>query len=87
MPKNEGIHKLLVKHNPIRSLSSSLLKPLLSKEKRQRLRSFLISMNSKSKEDMASFDEEKQLLLNLYREDILQLQDLIDRDLSAWLNL
>ncbi|MDJ0581820.1 sulfotransferase [Crocosphaera sp.] len=87
IPKNEGINKLLVKDNPIRSLSATLLKPLLSKEKRQKFRSFLISMNSKSKEEMDSFDEEKQLLLSLYREDILQLQDLIDRDLSAWLNL
>jgi hypothetical protein len=25
-------------------------------------------------------------LLNLYREDILKLQELLDRDLSIWLN-
>ncbi len=87
IPKNEGINKLLVKKNPIRSLAATLLKPLFSEEKRQKIRSFLISINAKSKEEMDSFDEEKQLLLNLYREDILKLQDLIDRDLSAWLNL
>ncbi|MEL4898588.1 sulfotransferase family protein [Crocosphaera sp. Alani8] len=85
MPKNEGINKLLVQKNPLRSLTASLLKPLLSEEKRQKLRSFLISMNSKSKVD--SFNEEKQLLLDLYRDDILKLQDLIGRDLSSWLTL
>ncbi len=87
LPKNEGINKLLVRKNPIRSLSATLLKPLLSEEKRQKIRSFLISMNSKSKDEIDSLEEEKELLLNLYREDILKLQDLLDRDLSAWLTL
>ncbi|MDJ0662831.1 MAG: sulfotransferase [Crocosphaera sp.] len=87
LPKNEDINKLLVRKNPIRSLSATLLKPILSEEKRQKLRSFLISINSKSKKEIDSFDEEKELLLNLYRDDILKLQDLLDRDLSAWLTI
>ncbi|MDJ0845265.1 sulfotransferase family protein [Crocosphaera sp.] len=87
VPKNEDINKLLVKKNPIRSLSATLLKPILSEEKRQQLRSFLISLNSKSKNEIDSLDEEKELLLNLYRDDILKLQDLLERDLSAWLSI
>ncbi|ACB49489.1 putative sulfotransferase [Crocosphaera subtropica ATCC 51142] len=87
VPKNKAVNNLLVRKNPIRSLSASLLKPLLSEKKRQQVRSFLIGMNSKSKEEIDSFDEEKQLLLNLYRDDILKLQDLIDRDLSPWLTI
>lgn len=87
VPKNQAVNNLLVRKNPIRSLSASLLKPLLSEKKRQEIRSLLIGMNSKSKEEIDSFDEEKQLLLNLYRDDILKLQDLIDRDLSSWLTI
>ncbi len=87
MPKNEAINKLLVRKNPLRSLSATLLKPLLSEEKRQTLRSFLIGMNSKSKNEIDSFNEEKELLLDVYRDDILKLQDLIDRDLSPWLTI
>ncbi|MDJ0730070.1 MAG: sulfotransferase [Crocosphaera sp.] len=87
IPKNDAINQLLVRQNPLRSLSATLLKPLLSEEKRQKLRSLLIGMNSQSKDEMDSLDEEKQLLLNLYHDDILKLQDLINRDLSAWLTI
>ncbi|WP_035800782.1 sulfotransferase family protein [Crocosphaera chwakensis] len=87
VPKNQAVNNLLVRKNPIRSLSANLLKPLLSEKKRQKLRSLLIGMNSKSKDEIDSFDEEKQLLLNLYHDDILKLQDLIDRDLSPWLTI
>ncbi|WP_232826274.1 hypothetical protein [Cyanothece sp. BG0011] len=81
------MNNLLVRKNPIRSLSASLLKPLLSEKKRQKLRSLLIGMNSKSKDEIDSFDEEKKLLFNLYHDDIVKLQDLIDRDLSPWLTI
>ena len=87
LPKNDDLNKLLVNKNPIRSLSATLLKPILSEEKRQKLRSFLISINSKSKDEIDSLDEEKELLLNLYRDDILKLQDLLERDLSSWLTI
>ncbi|MGB5596332.1 MAG: sulfotransferase [Crocosphaera sp.] len=87
LPKNQAVNNLLRRKNPIRSLTATLLKPLLSEKNRQAIRSRLIAMNSKSKAEIESFDEEKELLLKLYRDDILQLQDLIDQDLSSWLTL
>ena len=54
-------------------------------EMRQKLRSGLVKLNSGGKELKPLSSEERQLLTDFYREDILKLQDLIQRDLSSWL--
>lgn len=54
-------------------------------EMRQKLRSSIIELNSAGKELKPLSSEERQVLTEFYREDILKLQDLIDRDLSSWL--
>ncbi|NJK49727.1 sulfotransferase [Candidatus Gracilibacteria bacterium] len=75
MPKNLLFHQLLTKPNPLKSL----LKPLFPSTLRQKIQHQNLTTPKISSEARA-------FLLDLYREDILKCQDLIDRDLSAWLN-
>ncbi|MDE5087592.1 MAG: sulfotransferase, partial [Trichodesmium sp. St16_bin2-tuft] len=58
---------------------------VMPREMRQKLRSSLINFNSGGKELKPLSSEERQLLIDFYREDILKLQDLIQKDLSSWL--
>lgn len=86
VPKNTAVNNLLRQQNPLRTIVSSGLRLVLPLEVRQNLRSRLIQMNSQDKKTAPLSPEDRQLLIELYREDILKLQDLIQRDLSAWLN-
>lgn len=87
IPKNQALNNLLQTKNPIRKAVSSTLKLLMPLEMRQKLRSSLIKLNSGGKELMPLSLEERKLLTDLYREDILKLQDLIQKDLSSWLKI
>jgi len=77
IPKNQLIHNLLVKPNPVKSF----LQPLLP----QRIYRIATTWRDRNliKPEMPA--DLKQELIRLYRDDILQLQDLIRRDLSCWL--
>ena len=79
VPQNKLLHGFL--RNP--NVFKDLLKPFLSAKLRKRLRLNLQNSNL-SKPELKS--EVKEQLLPIFREDILQLQDLIQRDLSPWLN-
>ncbi len=74
MPKNQFFHQLLTKPNPIKTA----LKPLFPAVLRQK-----IQHSNLDKPEISP--EVRQKLSALYREDILNCQDLIDRDLSSWL--
>lgn len=74
MPKNLLFHQFLTKPNPIKTL----LKPLFPAKIRQKIQHQNLVTPTISPETRAH-------LIHLYREDILKCQDLIDRDLSAWL--
>lgn len=74
MPKNKLLHQILTKPNPLKSL----LKPLFPAQIRQKIQHQNLNTPQIS-------PEVRQQLLDLYRVDILQCQDLIQRDLSAWL--
>ncbi len=74
MPKNKILHHFLTKPNPLKTW----LKPLLPSKIRQKIQHQNLITPQISQ-------EVRQQLINLYREDILQCQDLINRDLSAWL--
>jgi len=87
VPKNQSIHQLLQTSNPLRSLAGSVLRKVMPEERRQQLRSRLIAANSTGKEGLPLSAEDRQLLEDYYRDDVRQLQDLIDRDLSSWFNL
>jgi hypothetical protein len=74
MPKNKLLHQILTKPNPLKTV----LKPLLPAKIRQKIQHQNLNTPQISQ-------EVRQQLLALYRADILQCQDLIHRDLSAWL--
>ncbi len=74
MPKNKLFHQLLTKPNPLKTL----LKPLFPAKIRQKIQHQ--NLNTPQIDP-----EVRQQLIELYRADILECQDLIDRDLSAWL--
>ena len=84
VPKNQALNQLLRTKNPLREGAAKVLRTLMSEERRQKLRSQLISANSQGKEGLPLSDEERRGLEDYYREDILKLQDLLDRDLSGW---
>ncbi|WP_013321036.1 sulfotransferase family protein [Gloeothece verrucosa] len=74
MPKNLLLHRFLTKPNPIKTL----LKPLFPTSVRQKIQ----HQNLVTPEICLA---SQKLLLDLYREDILECQDLIGRKLSNWL--
>ena len=74
MPKNKLLHQILTKPNPLKTS----LKPLFPAKIRQKIQHQNLNTPQISQ-------EVRQQLLDLYRTDILQCQDLINRDLSAWL--
>lgn len=83
LPKNKIINHLLIKQNPLRNSVASILRLLMPLNLRQKIRSSLIKGNRyKGKLE----PELRRELINIYRSDILKLQDLIQRDLSGWLN-
>ena len=74
MPKNQIIHQILTKPNPLKTF----LKPLFPAKIRQK-----IQHNNLTTPQISP--EVRQKLKDLYREDILKCQDLLRRDLSGWL--
>ncbi|MEM9539150.1 MAG: sulfotransferase [Cyanobacteria bacterium P01_E01_bin.42] len=85
VPKNQFLNRLIKTKNPVRSAIASSLKLVFSQEMRENIRNTLIRFNSQDKGAIPLTPEEKQMLQDYYREDILKLQDLLNRDLSAWL--
>ncbi|MGF1481147.1 MAG: sulfotransferase [Cyanophyceae cyanobacterium] len=86
VPKVKLVNNLLQRQNPLRSSIAAVLKPLFPEEARQTLRQKLVQLNSQDKQKAPLSAEDRQGLIEIYREDILKLQDLIGRDLSTWLN-
>jgi signal transduction histidine kinase len=78
-PKNQTLQDFLTEQNPLKAFLKNIIpadirKPLAAKIYRKNM-----TQNLKLSKEM------RQQLIEVYREDILQLQDLIDRDLSSWL--
>lgn len=86
VPKSKSLNYLLRQQNPVRSFAAAALR-FLPEATRYRIRSGLMNLNSKAKGSVALSKEDRAQLINLYRDDILKLQTLIDRDLSAWLTV
>ena len=79
IPRNKAMHKFLKSSNPIRGI----LRPLLPSKLRLGLRTSLVNLNLRKKPQL--LPEVRRQFIAEYREDILKLQDLIQRDLSKWL--
>ncbi|MEC4894473.1 MAG: sulfotransferase [Oscillatoria sp. PMC 1051.18] len=82
LPKNQAVNQLLTKKNPVRSFAARLLKIFLPLSTRQKIRESLVKKNI---EKVKLSPEERKQMIEIYRSDILKLEKLIDRDLSAWL--
>jgi len=85
VPKNQSINSILKTKNPLRSSVAFLLRYTLPEATRQKIRTSLIQLNSNSKDKITLSPEDREACLNFYREDILKVQDLINKDLSLWL--
>lgn len=78
VPKSRGLHEFLSQPHPLKSF----FKPLFPEPLRKRIVTKIKNQNLDKPDLMASVREQ---LSPIFREDISQLQDLIQRDLSAWL--
>lgn len=85
VPKNKTVNNLLQRKNMLRNTVAKIMKTVVPLETRQKLRDRLIELNSHAKKEVPLSKKERQQLIELYREDILNLQDLVERDLSSWL--
>lgn len=79
IPKNKALHALY------RNLKSLLPKELLSQLRQSVVPQILFSLQSKNLIKQQLSDEVRKELTQVYREDTLKLQDLIQQDLSIWL--
>ena len=86
IPKNKMLNTLIKTKNPVRSFAASALRLFFPEAVRRKLRSGIIEINLQDKESAPLSSSDRQLLLDYYHEDILKLQDLLQRDLSVWLN-
>ena len=77
-PRFRFINALVLDDNPVKSL----LKLLLKKDLRNKIGKYMIKRNLK-KVHMNSHT--RKYLKNVYREDVLKLENLISRDLTGWL--
>ncbi|HBE17786.1 MAG TPA: sulfotransferase [Cyanobacteria bacterium UBA11149] len=85
VPKSNFLNNLIKTKNPIRKAIASGMGSIFPLEIRHKIRDSIIQMNSQEKTANPLSSKDRQELINLYREDIIKLQDLIHRDLSGWL--
>jgi len=81
-PKVEVLNKFLKKKNPLKSFLGKLLPKDVRRKARLKVQSTVYKYNLEKKE---MNPETRERLKNIFREDILKLQDLIKRDLSNWI--
>jgi len=82
IPKNKFIHKFLREPNILKNLVKPVIQNLIPQEEKRKMIE-KIKMKNLQKPQMKP--ETREYLKNLYKEDILKLQDLIKRDLNSWL--
>ena len=79
IPKSRFLQDLFTRPNPIKTM----FKPFVSKQLRRSIANSVLKRNLGAKPTLSP--EIRQELIEYYREDILKLQELIQRDLSEWL--
>ncbi len=82
VPKNKLLNNILVKPNIFKTVTKFLSKSFLANERMGKIKEFLRSQNLEKPEIKS---ETRKYLYSIYREDILKLQNMINRDLSHWL--
>ncbi|HWB27871.1 MAG TPA: sulfotransferase [Chitinophagaceae bacterium] len=84
VPKNEFINWLVFQDNFLKRSTRFLYKKALNSGIRQKLTTNLRSISVKKTKERI-LPETKEMLKNLYRNDIIKLEGLIKRDLSNWM--
>ena len=84
LPKNKTLHYFLNQPNVIRNFAASVLKLFIPLQLRQNIR---YTLTRKNMAKVKLSPEIRSKLIEIYRSDIIQLQDLIERDLSNWLRI
>lgn len=79
VPRHPALHAVLFKASPWKSLLKALLPAGLRDRMRERLRSWNLEKPVLARQTRLRLVED-------YREDVMELQDLIGRDLSGWLS-
>ena len=82
IPQNKFIHKFLKEPNILKSIVKPIVKTVIPQGERRKI---IEKIKIKNLQKPQMKPETREYLKNLYREDILKLQDLIKRDLSSWL--
>lgn len=82
VPKNKILHSLLVRNDDQKSILRNFFKTLLPTKQRQTFKRLLMNRNLQ-KPPMHL--ETRDSLTRYYREDIMKLQNLLQKDLSHWL--
>ena len=82
IPKSRALHNLLSGYNPVRSFMKPFLRPFISKDLQERLE-YWLKIRNLQKPQLSQ--EIRNFLIDIYREDILNLQELIQVDLSEWI--
>jgi hypothetical protein len=80
VPRSKTLHNLLMQTN----IAKRSLKPFIPSTIRERVQNAIYRLNIVP-EKVEIAEETRRSLQNAYREDIIQLERLIDRDLSDWL--
>ncbi len=83
-PKNRIIHYLLTKDNIFKKILRPLFRKFLPEKIREDIRFKIMQKNLKK---MSMKKETRRKLVQIYRDDILKLQELVKRDLSMWLSI
>jgi Sulfotransferase domain len=84
VPRFRSINKMLRTSNPLRNFIATGLRLVMPVDLRQNLRSALLNLNAQDKSARPLSDQERSALSQYYYDDVLRLQDLIQRDLSHW---
>jgi hypothetical protein len=82
IPHNRLVHYLINKPNFIKRMLKPIIDAALSDEKKYKI---ICNINAKNLVKPEIKPETRKYLKNVYREDVLKLQDLINRDLSNWI--
>lgn len=82
VPKNKILHALLSENTSQRNVIREFVKTLIPVKPRQTIKRHLMNRNLKKPQMQP---DTKESLTAFYREDILKLQDLLQKDLSNWL--
>jgi hypothetical protein len=82
IPKSKTLHNWIYGYNPLKSLIKPFIRHFISKDVQKRLEYWLKIQNLKKPHFPINV---RNLLIDIFREDILNLQKLIQLDLSEWL--